>query len=144
MRAVNICLEYKAKFCFEREINEKSMAIGRKITNATKGLYYLFDLDLLKATLRQMALFGFGNFEIDVYEKEENLLSVTVSFHREIHERAYKLFISGLMEGIIRRSLKRSIRSVQVIKLEKDIIDKEPNKYKFRIVIRLSPLIDED
>jgi len=126
----------------KREINEKSMAIGRRITNATKSLYYLFDLDLLKATLRQLALFGFGNFEIDVYEKEENLLMVTVSFHRELHERSYKLFIKGLMEGIIRRSLKRSIRSVRLIKMEKEVIDNEPNKHRYKVVIRLSPLID--
>jgi hypothetical protein len=120
------------------------MAIGRKITNTTKALYYLFDFDLLKATIRQMALFGFGNFEIDVYEKEENLLMVTIGFHKEFHERGYKLFISGLMEGIIRRSLKRSIRSVRIIKIEKEVIDKEPHKHRYKIIIRLSPMIDED
>jgi archaellum biogenesis ATPase FlaH len=128
----------------KREIHEKSMAIGRRLTNATKGLYYLFDFDLLKATIRQLALFGFGNFEIDVYEKEENLLMVTVSFHKELQDRSYKLFIRGLMEGIIRRSLKRSIRSVRLIKIEKDVIDQEPHKHRYKIIIRLSPMIDED
>ena len=69
---------------------------------------------------------------------------ITISFHRELYERSYKLFIRGLIEGIIRRSLKRSIRSVRLIKIEKDVVDTEPHKNKFKIVIRLSPLIDED
>jgi len=127
----------------KREIHEKSQAIGRRITNSTKSLYYLFDLDLFKATLQQLALFGFGNIEIDVYEKEENLLMVNIDFHKDFHERSYKLFVKGLMEGIIRRSLKRSIRSIQIIKIEKEIIDKEPNKLRFKVIIRLSPLIEE-
>ncbi len=126
----------------KREINEKSQAIGRRLTNTTKALYYLFDLDLLKATLRQLVLFGFGNFKIDVYEKEENLLMVTISFHQELQERSYKLFIKGMMEGIIRRSLKRSIRSVRIIKIEKDQDSTEKNMHRFKIIIRLSPLID--
>lgn len=126
----------------KREIHEKSQAIGRMITNTTKALYYLFDFELFKATLHTLALFGFGNFEIDVYEKEENLLMVTISFNKEFHERSYELFLKGLMTGIVRRSLKRSIRSVRIIKIEKNIIDKDPNKTRFKIIIRLSPLVE--
>ncbi len=125
-----------------REISEKSQAIGRNMANTTKSLYYLFDIDLFRATLQQLALLGFGNFEIDVYEKEENLLMVTITFQREFHERSYKIFIKGLMEGVIRRSLKRSIRSIRVIKIEKEILDKMPDKRRFKIIIRLSPLIE--
>jgi len=127
----------------KREIHEKSQAIGRRLTNSTKALYYLFDLDLLNATLRQLALFGFGNLEIDVYEKEENLLMVNITFQREFHERSYKLFLKGLLEGIIRRSLKRSIRSIRIIKIEKDVLDKQLNRHRFKLIIRLSPLIEE-
>ncbi|MHA1292317.1 MAG: RAD55 family ATPase [Promethearchaeota archaeon] len=127
----------------KREIHEKSQEIGRKLTNTTKSLYYLSDLDLFNATLRQLALFGFGNFVIDVYEKDENLIILTVNFQRSFHERSYKLFLKGLMEGIVRKSLKNSVRSIRIIKFEKDELDKELNRYKYKIIIRLSPLYDE-
>jgi len=126
----------------KRELREKSLAIGRKITSTTESLYYLRDFDLLTATLRSLALFGFGNPKIDVYEKEENLIIINYTFQRDFHERSYKLFIKGLLEGIIRRSLKQGVRSVQIIKIEKDTLDDEMNRHHFKLIIRLSPLVE--
>ncbi|TFF95778.1 MAG: hypothetical protein EU544_02050 [Promethearchaeota archaeon] len=141
----NILLEMPLNLSIEggkREINEKSQAIGRKLTNATKSLYYLDGVDLLKATLRQMALFGFGNLEIEVYEDEENLLIINIQFQKEFHERSYKLFIKGMMEGIIRSVLERTIRSVRIIKLEMTDSEKDLNMHHYKIIIRLSPLLE--
>ncbi|MHA1282295.1 MAG: hypothetical protein ACTSQP_07270 [Promethearchaeota archaeon] len=125
----------------KRELREKSMAIGRKLTSTTQSLYYLESIDLLKATLRSLALFGFGNPIIDVYEKEENLIIINYTFQKEFQENSYKLFIKGLLEGIIRKSLKQSVRSIRIIKIEQNLLDTKMNRHHYKIIIRLSPLI---
>ena len=79
----------------KRELREKSLAIGRRITANTESLYFLHDLDLLRATLRSIALFGFCNPLIDVYEKEENLILIYITFKREFHEYCIKNFSSA-------------------------------------------------
>ncbi len=140
----NVLLEMPLNLSLDggkREINEKSQSIGRNITSATRSLYFLADIELFKASLRQLALFGFGNFELITYEKDENLLIVNIKFEKEFNDRSYKLFINGLMEGIVRSALERSVRSVQIIKIEMDESNKALNRLHYKMIVRLSPLV---
>ncbi len=124
----------------EKEIHEKGQLIGRKLTITTKALYFLNDLDLLKATIRQLALFGFGNLEIDLYEKEENLLIVKINFHKEFHKDSYIILIKGILTGLIKRSIKRVVRSIEIVKIKEDNNYQKLDEYNYRINIRLEEI----
>ncbi|MFO8019651.1 MAG: hypothetical protein R6U96_13575 [Promethearchaeia archaeon] len=121
----------------KREIREKSQGIGRKLTSGTETTYYLEGLELLKATLRSLSLFGFGNFELKTYEEKEALLEISTSFNKEFHEKSYKLFIKGMIEGIIRRSINKDIRSFRIIKISGVNAGNYPNEHEYKLSIRL-------
>jgi archaellum biogenesis ATPase FlaH len=124
----------------KKEIREKSQGIGRKLTSGTETTYYLQDLELLKATLRSLSLFGFGNFKLDTYEEEENLMEIKSSFHKEFHAKSYKLFIKGLIEGIIRRSIGKNTRSFRIIKISDVNAGAYPNEHEYKLNIRLKEI----
>ncbi|MGV9198336.1 MAG: hypothetical protein ACOC44_02350 [Promethearchaeia archaeon] len=121
----------------KKEIREKSQGIGRKLTSGTETTYYLEDLELLKATLRSLSLFGFGNFELETYEEKEALIEIKTSFHKKFHAKSYKLFIKGLIEGIIRRSINKNVRSFRIIKVSDVDAGTFPNEHEYKLNIRL-------
>ena len=120
------------------ELIEKAMGIGRILTINTESLYHLVSIDLLKATLRAAALQGYGYIRVNEYDQDENLLVLRQTFHSAFSRKGYMIFLEGFYRGIVKRSLRRTVRS---IKFKKITANDEPNESRteprFMIKIRL-------
>jgi KaiC/GvpD/RAD55 family RecA-like ATPase len=124
----------------QKELIERGRTIGRILTVNTDSLYHLSGLDLLKATVRSAALQGFGYIRVVEFQMDENILVVRQLIHPAFNLDAYIVFLEGFYRGIIRRALKREVRSITFTRLE---VDEEtqtrPTEPLYVIKIRLTP-----
>jgi archaellum biogenesis ATPase FlaH len=102
----------------KHELIEKGMAIGRVLTINTESLYHLSNLDLLKATVRSAALQGYGYIRVVEFQMDENLIILRQTIHPAFSIQSYLAFLEGFYRGLIRRALRREVRSIQFEKVE--------------------------
>jgi archaellum biogenesis ATPase FlaH len=123
-----------------KELIEKGMTIGRILTINTDSLYHLSGVDLLKATIRGAALQGYGYIRVVDLQMDENFLSVRHLVHPAFILEPYLAFLEGFYRGVIRRTLKREIRSITFTKQDFDDVNQtQSTEPIYNIKIRLDP-----
>jgi hypothetical protein len=100
------------------ELVEKGMTIGRILTINTESLYHLTGVDLLKATVRSAALQGYGYIRVTEFQSEENLVVMRQTIHPAFTLKPYLTFLEGFYRGIIKKALRREIRTIKFDKME--------------------------
>lgn len=126
----------------KNELIEKGKTIGRVLTINTESLYHLTDIDLLKATVRSAALQGYGYIRVIEYQADENLIVLRQTVHPAFSLDSYLIFLEGFYRGIVRRSLRREIRSLSIEKVEMEL---EPQSQfqrvepAYKIKMRMDP-----